>query len=633
MACSDGCRALWDCSEDEAQFEDEESIEFAEMLPAAEQWFPDVTPETLAPDDPAAGQGGEMCMPMESEDAASPTTPELPSPASDEEPEPAAGVPEPVEPTAGMLRFLEPPVKRFRLRAKTSVPADVCLPIQSSHQQLRLPTAHSEEFLSKHFWAKLNTMQQYNYVYEKLRGFYVSKVHEGTLHGEAHARWSKLAGNVRQQEGRQAFKVMDADEKRQLARRWAELCSPPNHISKQIQELFQCVNGGRSARSSGSKTTSAMFTWFLPESFLDVSAVMGEGEPTASLDEVVERLRGSSSVVKAWGQLMDHGRRCMQQAGGEDIAICLEVCPETLQLQKVIRLHVHALIRSAATPLAIRHLWKFDLGEMRAHMSTGVRGVACTRGRAMWSGFLYCCLKQKKGTVLAEATKQPFQGFLVNPQWIVNLVQAHKLDTANAHDLLVQCVNGSRHIKDLQAYDQEMEKLAVRKAVLDAARQLGGTLKEQKVYPKVQAFLNQFKKPRHRYKFLVLAGPSRVGKTAFARSLCEPGVETLEVNCSSGAEPDLKAYRFRRHGLILFDEIQAEQVAAQRKLFQAQATPVQLACSATNCFSYEVFVWRKKLVLASNNWHSSLSLVSAPDRDWIQANSIVLDVLEAMWTE
>ena len=151
--------------------------------------------------------------------------------------------------------------------------------------------------------------------------------------------------------------------------------------------------------------------------------------------------------------------------------------------------------------------------------------------------------------------------------------------------------------------------------------------------PKVQACLNQFKKPRHRYRFLVLAGPSRVGKTAFARSLCKPGMETLEVNCSSGAEPDLKAYRFRRHEVVLFDEIEAEQVAAQRKLFQAQATPVQLACSATNCYSYEVFVWRKKLVLASNNWHSSLSMLPAADRAWIQANSIVLDVHEPMWCE
>ena len=84
---------------------------------------------------------------------------------------------------------------------------------------------------------------------------------------------------------------------------------------------------------------------------------------------------------------------------------------------------------------------------------------------------------------------------------------------------------------------------------------------------------------------------------------------------------------------MLFDDIEAEQVAAQRKLFQAQATPVQLACSATNCDSYEVFVWRKKLVLASNNWHSSLGMLPAEDRAWIQANCIVLDVHEQMWCE
>ena len=173
----------------------------------------------------------------------------------------------------------------------------------------------------------------------------------------------------------------------------------------------------------------------------------------------------------------------------------------------------------------------------------------------------------------------------------------------------------------------------MKQAVQEAERLLGGTLKEQKRYSKVQAFLNQFKKAKHRYKFLVLAGPSRVGKTAFARSLCGPGMETLEVNCSSGAEPDLKAYRFRRHEVVLFDEIEAEQVASQRKLFQAQASPVQLACSSTNCYSYEVTLWRKKLVLATNNWHSSLQLLHSEDRAWIRANSIVLDVLQPMWDD
>ena len=389
----------------------------------------------------------------------------------------------------------------------------------------------------------------------------------------------------------------------------------------------------RPLRASRMKATSALITWILPLDFVDTSAVLDEGEPTASIDQVVERLRQSLEVKKAWEPILDHGRKCMQLAGGEDVAICLEVCPETLELQKIVRLHVHALVRSSHQQLALQHLWKFDYESIPAHLSHGVRGVQSTRARAQWSGFLYCCLKEKKGTVLAEATKQPFTGFLVNPQWIMNLVQADKLSVTNAHNLLVRCVNGSRHIKELQAYDEEMEKQAVKEGVAEAERLLGGSLKEQKQYPKVQAFLNQFKKPRHRYRFLVLAGPSRVGKIAFARSLCGPGMETLEVNCGSGAEPDLKAYRFRRHEVILFDEIEAEQVANQRKLFQAQSSPVQMACSATNCFSYEVFVWRKKLVLASNNWHSSLSMLAAGDRAWVQANSIVLDVHEPMWHE
>ena len=92
--------------------------------------------------------------------------------------------------------------------------------------------------------------------------------------------------------------------------------------------------------------------------------------------------------------------------------------------------------------------------------------------------------------MLAEATKQPFTGFLVNPQWIMNLVQADKLSVTNAHNLLVRCVNGSRHIKELQAYDEEMEKIAVKEAQVEAERLLGRILKEQKHYPKVQAFLN-----------------------------------------------------------------------------------------------------------------------------------------------
>ena len=145
--------------------------------------------------------------------------------------------------------------------------------------------------------------------------------------------------------------------------------------------------------------------------------------------------------------------------------------------------------------------------------------------------------------------------------------------------------------------------------------------------------MDQFASPLHRYKFLVLSGPSRVGKTQFARSLCAPDFEMLEVNCAGGAEPNLRAYRLSKHDIILFDEIEAEQVAAQRKVFQAQSAPVQMACSTTNCHSYRIFVWRKKMVLASNNWEASLKRLGTADPAWIEDNSILVCVTEPMWED
>ena len=212
--------------------------------------------------------------------------------------EPTADSPQSSSQGCDQLRLsLPPPVKRLRLFEKTSVPMEVCSPPPKASAQLQLPSEHKEEFLTKHFWNKLNANQQYNYVYEKLRSFYVSKVHENSLKGEALARFRQLAGNVRQQQGRQAFKVMEADEKRALTRRWAELCEPPAYIDKQAKDMFLIRDGAnRSLRQGRLKTSSALFTWMLPEGFVDMSGVLDEGESTTSLNQVVERLRQSPSV-------------------------------------------------------------------------------------------------------------------------------------------------------------------------------------------------------------------------------------------------------------------------------------------------------------------------------------------------
>ena len=84
-------------------------------------------------------------------------------------------------------------------------------------------------------------------------------------------------------------------------------------------------------------------------------------------------------------------------------------------------------------------------------------------GRSAWSGFLYCSISEKVGAVFSEATKLSFKGFLVNPTWILNLVQARKLDTYVANALLVQCANASRHIRELEMHEGHLEEEAVKR--------------------------------------------------------------------------------------------------------------------------------------------------------------------------
>ena len=521
----------------------------------------------------------------------------------------------------------EPPPKRFRYRGKKAPPPEVAYPVV-----VKMPEGHKEELVSKRVWTGMSAGAQYNYVYEKIRCFYVWQVHSEQLStAEERDAWKNKSSWEKQKEGRQAFKDLPVDHRNVYIRQWMEMARPPSWLAKAMEERFLAMDtGGKICRIN---TQGVLVTWNLPSEGPSDSGRLAQSLPPEQLtvEKLVTRLRNDPTARALWGRVLDHGQKCKQLAGAEDVAVCLEVCPETYELQKQLRLHTHMFLKTSGQALRLKHMSFYDFEGCSSHVSTQIGGLATTRGRNNWCGFFYCCLKDKKGTVFTEATKAPFTKFLVNPAWILSLVQAGKLPTRAARELLVRCVNASRHVKELEVHEQELEKEAVKLAMAEAQRLLSQNIKKQKLYDKADVFVRQFEEPLHRYKFLVLSGPSRVGKTAFARSLCEEGKEVLEVNCASGDEPNLRAYRLRCHGLILFDEIVAGQVAKQRKLFQAQSAPVQLGCSATNCHSYDVFVWRTRLVLASNNWHTSLSALSVADQEWIHANSIVLDVEEEMW--
>ena len=429
---------------------------------------------------------------------------------------------------------------------------------------------------------------------------------------------------------RKAFQALTHEEKSTLAHKWLEVAKPPKYVVNMMVQHFKPDEGKQAKKKE--KCKGLLLTWILPDTVLPKLSLPPAGT-RATLDELVAHFRNDKEIRELWDTCRDHGKTTLRFCGGSDVAISLEICPDTWEQQQVVRLHVHCFVLSVTGHMTVKINHLFHLFDTAPNVSGTDPEGNSVKGRNLWSGFFYCCLPMKKGTVCCDSTEAPFQGFRVIPNWIMCYLQGGKLLRVDARKLLVRCGSATRLINEIDKTDMELEREAIVRAQAEANRALGAIEKPVKSYPKVTAFLNQFKVARHRYKFLVLSGPSRVGKTAFARTLCDTGYETLEVNCAGGSEPDLRADRLSKHGLILFDEIQADQVAAQRKLFQAGNCDVQLGCSATNCHSYPVFLWRKKLVLASNSWHETVASLPPDAKEWIKSNCIVLDVKERMWIE
>ena len=124
-----------------------------------------------------------------------------------------------------------------------------------------------------------------------------------------------------------------------------------------------------------------------------------DGEPTA-LSEVVRRLRLSDDVQSRWQEFKDHAHACMKLSGAQDVAVCMEVCPETWEAQREVRLHTHAFLKSNDVPLRARNLAVFEHQCVKPHMSLTVGGLpVCSNTRTPWAGFLLLHRRQDRDPV------------------------------------------------------------------------------------------------------------------------------------------------------------------------------------------------------------------------------------------
>lgn len=186
------------------------------------------------------------------------------------------------------------------------------------------------------------------------------------------------------------------------------------------------------------------------------------------------------------------------------------------------------------------------------------------------------------------------------------------------------------HVKNLDFLSSERARVRLLGIIAHAQSVLQQQILPLRPPPHWDLFCNQFDCIAARYKFFVLEGRSRTGKTYFVRNHTGNPADVYQMNCASGAEPDLREFNWFVHTTVLFDEAHPDMVLKQRLLFQSQPAMVRLGMSTTNCHSYEVCLFQKKLVICANGWSRQVQGLRdsgrVDDADWLVANSFHADI-------
>ena len=244
----------------------------------------------------------------------------------------------------------------------------------------------------------------------------------------------------------------------------------------------------------------------------------------------------------------------------------------------------------------------------------------------------------KHGTIRQSSNYVKNIDFAVRKKWIMNNVKVRKISLPNTIREIVASRDGVKTgVTEIQAIAIEEDRIAIQDEVAQVtatiARQLCHFIpltanmlawKRQYVYdPSIS---------QTRFKTLVLDGPSRMGKTSWAKSIFG-AKSTLVLDCQNCIQPNLRAFALDRKKwkAILFDEGSYELIHSNKLLFQAGPSPITLGQSPTQQHIYDVYVYGIPMIICSNNFYGS----ECPDhvREYLEANVHYESVLRRCWIE
>ena len=379
--------------------------------------------------------------------------------------------------------------------------------------------------------------------------------------------------------------------------------------------------GGEEQNRSYAKirTASALLTWNGDFGLSDIP--LPDRVALDDIKAVEEYVRGLDWVPSLWENFSHVFQEWAQEHSFLQWAISLELCTRSLQRDRTVRVHCHGWFLRSNLPSIPLTTAQFTYRNIIPHVSCFV-SVNSRAQNAKWAGCFYVVCP-KLGGLFSYATKEVFVDYMVTPGWITQLLASKKISLETAQDLYVECVQYvDNNLKAIELTRQHRIKKAIESGRLEVELELRRCQRPFKVLPLVEEWKQQYNDLRDRYKFLVLDGPSRTGKSRFAASLAKHPTQFLNIDCSSATEPDMRDFRRGLHDVVCWDEGNPEMVLRVKKLAQASVDEVRLGQSATNMMSYRIWFHRMKLVICSNVWSSMLQQLRSADKEWLVANSV-----------
>ena len=238
----------------------------------------------------------------------------------------------------------------------------------------------------------------------------------------------------------------------------------------------------------------------------------------------------------------------------------------------------------------------------------------------------------KSGTLHRDTTYPAPLKFLVEGKWLVDWWRKNKMGPEKCIQQLVywKVANCEKWVKEVNYREQKHMELQGDAERFGVREHLMKAFKKFQRFPAIERWRTFYKRAqwgRHsRFRFLVLVGRSKLGKTNLALSLF--GIHYTYVSNAQGCqEPYILGYSKRFHRAILLDECSPDMVRANKQLFQANSDGAFTGFSKTGCYTKFHWLYQVPLIISTNTWLSEAEK-KLPENEWLVENSVVVTITE-----